>query len=100
MRRFTPDRHPELTYDAQGRVLVEVVKAEGTEVAPGIIAADPEIAKPKIGLRGWCDEDALLPDEFAMYPGHTNPRIELDDGSIIWGYECWWKPVKKGEDDA
>jgi hypothetical protein len=19
-----------------------------------------------------------------------NPRIKLDNGDIIWGYECWW----------
>lgn len=24
----------------------------------------------------------------------TNPRIRLEDGSVIWGYECWWEPVK------
>lgn len=22
---------------------------------------------------------------------HTNPRIRLDDGSVIWGDECWWQ---------
>ena len=22
-----------------------------------------------------------------------NPRIRLQDGSVIWGYECWWNPV-------
>lgn len=22
----------------------------------------------------------------------TNPQIQLDDGSIIWGYQCWWGP--------
>lgn len=20
----------------------------------------------------------------------TNPRIRLDDGSVVWGQECWW----------
>lgn len=24
-----------------------------------------------------------------------NPRIRLEDGSIIWGAECWWKPLDK-----
>lgn len=19
-----------------------------------------------------------------------NPRIDLDDGSVVWGFECWW----------
>ena len=25
--------------------------------------------------------------------GIANPRIRLQDGSVIWGYECWWNPV-------
>jgi hypothetical protein len=33
----------------------------------------------------------------------NNPRIHLDDGSVIWGVECWWKPMEyaanKLEDD-
>ena len=24
----------------------------------------------------------------------NNPRIRLDDGSVIWGDECWWKEVE------
>ena len=23
-----------------------------------------------------------------------NPRIQLQDGSVIWGYQCWWRPVR------
>lgn len=23
---------------------------------------------------------------------HTNPRITLDDGRIVWGAQCWWGP--------
>jgi len=26
----------------------------------------------------------------------TNPRIRLDDGSVIWGAECWWGPIVEG----
>ncbi len=25
----------------------------------------------------------------------TNPRIDLDSGLSIWGFECWWGPVDK-----
>lgn len=21
-----------------------------------------------------------------------NPKIELDNGQIVWGYQCWWGP--------
>jgi len=24
--------------------------------------------------------------------GHRNPRIKLDDGRTVWGYQCWWGP--------
>lgn len=27
----------------------------------------------------------------------TNPRIRLEDGSTIWGAECWWSLI--GDDD-
>lgn len=23
-----------------------------------------------------------------------SPRIRLQDGSVIWGYQCWWNPVQ------
>ena len=26
------------------------------------------------------------------YPG--NPRIRLQDGTEIWGYQCWWRPIR------
>ena len=71
--------------DANDRARVRIVSAAGTEVVPGIIAADPEVAKPHADKLGWMTEepaDAL--------GGRTNPRIELDDGGILWGYECWW----------
>jgi len=29
--------------------------------------------------------------------GWENPRIRLQDGTAIWGCECWWTPVKDAE---
>jgi hypothetical protein len=23
-------------------------------------------------------------------PGQANPKIELDNGDVVWGCECWW----------
>lgn len=87
-------RHPEPEYfifDEADRIRVKVVKAAGTEVLPGIQAADPEAARPHFEKLGWCDEEAVpWPDE---YPTYANPKITLDDGSVIWGYECWWTPI-------
>jgi hypothetical protein len=51
-------------------------------------------------------ETAVLPDGTKMsdlkhggegdcYLIMNNPRIRLDDGSVIWGIECWWKKEKE-----
>lgn len=24
--------------------------------------------------------------------GHPNPKILLDSGKAVWGYQCWWGP--------
>lgn len=38
-----------------------------------------------------------LPEEFteqdaftALLLSESNPRIKLDSGETVWGYECWW----------
>lgn len=23
---------------------------------------------------------------------NSNPRVDLDNGSTVWGYQCWWAP--------
>jgi hypothetical protein len=30
---------------------------------------------------------------------HANPKIVLDDGTIVWGCECWWGPEEKVKAD-
>jgi len=25
------------------------------------------------------------------------PRLRLEDGSTLWGYECWWLPLTEAE---
>jgi hypothetical protein len=25
---------------------------------------------------------------------NANPRILLESGKIVWGYECWWEPAE------
>lgn len=29
--------------------------------------------------------------------GLRNPRIDLDDGGTVWGYQCWWGPIEEWE---
>ncbi len=50
---------------------------------PNIIAATPEVSKPYIGEEGLAE----LLDEWTV-------RITLDNGNIIYGYECWWTPIE------
>lgn len=35
-----------------------------------------------------------LEEQYPFYFESTNPRILLEDGSRIWGCECWWKTVE------
>jgi len=34
--------------------------------------------------------DEIPPVEFMMSSKMTNPKITLDNGSVVWGYQCWW----------
>ena len=59
----------------------------------------------RILIVGDCREEltATATGEIAIYEGHfhysdfapNNPRFRLDDGSKIWGIECWW--IKESE---
>ena len=37
-------------------------------------------------------EAAGLLATIARELGHKNPRLKMDDGSIVYGCECWWGP--------
>lgn len=34
--------------------------------------------------------DELPPRGISLLPDVPNPKIRLDDGSIVWGCQCWW----------
>ena len=47
-----------------------------------------------------CRKGGIATGQTGTYEGRfgntilgPNPRIRLQDGSVIWGYECWWHPV-------
>jgi hypothetical protein len=54
----------------------------------GMETVNPAVAVPNIGKTGWCEPNAFCPEL-----GRTNPRITLDDGTVIWGYQCWWAEI-------
>jgi hypothetical protein len=56
----------------------------------GLPTANPEEAVPNLGKTGWCEPKAFCPEL-----GCTNPRIVLDDGTVIWGYQCWWAEIEE-----
>jgi len=73
--------------DDQGRVRVKIIRAGGTPLGlGGLTAADPEKAQQHFDEFGWCEPNAKYESSY------TNPRITLDDGTVIWGFECWWTP--------
>ena len=72
------------------RVRVRIVSASGTPLGGGFVAADPPQAAPHFSQEGWMTEEPC-----PLLGGALNPRIVLDDGSILWGCECWWEPVEE-----
>ena len=61
----------------------EIIDVTGVEVFPGILGNVPDVSKQHIGKKGLAEKINEL-----------DVRITLDDGTIIYGYECWWKPIK------
>jgi hypothetical protein len=63
----------------------KIIDIAGEVIDPGYpeyIAATPDVSKPHIGKEGLAE----LLNEWTV-------RITLDDGNIIYGYECWWTPI-------
>ena len=63
-------------------VRCEIIDVTGEEVFPGIERKTPDKSKPHIGKHGLAEKIDIL-----------NVRITLDDGPVLFGYECWWKPL-------
>ena len=59
----------------------EIIDPEGETIISGIHAKTPEVSKPHIGKQGTARRHLL------------GVEITLDDGTILMGYECWWKPI-------
>lgn len=70
-----------MTYPTRCRI----VDADGAQIAPGLQARTPEGSRPHIGKEGLAEDlgDWLI-------------RITLDDGTILYGCDCWW--VRVGTD--
>ncbi len=62
----------------------KIIDVVGEEVFPGVEGRTPDESKPHIGKMGLAEETGET--------GET-VRITLDDGTIIYGSECWWEPI-------
>ena len=41
-------------------------------------------------------QTATFEGRFAVSPhSFPNPRFRLQDGTVIWGYECWWQKAEE-----
>jgi len=68
----------------------KIIDVTGGEVFPGILGRTPDDSKPHIGKEGLAE----------IVDKGKYVRITLDDGTILYGYECWWEPMppKEAED--
>ena len=62
---------------------------QGSRVG-AILSANDEV----VNLLGYgvYSGDEIPPDGFLNEAGATNPKITLDNGDVVWGYQCWWGP--------
>jgi hypothetical protein len=68
---------------------------------PPYINAEEAVAEIQSGYRDAQgvipDLPAVLPDDVArtmLLLDNANPRITLESGKTVWGYECWWRSVE------
>ena len=62
--------------------------AEPRQVRVRVFSADQRTCLGK----GW-----ITHRHMPITGGYSSPRIRLDTGRIVYGYECWWIDVKNAE---
>lgn len=69
-----------------------VAKGEMTRTeADAVLAAGTERQAVEVA-RPLDERAAELAERMAQ-----NPKIVLDDGEVVWGFECWWAPADQCE---
>jgi hypothetical protein len=62
-----------------------------SERVVAILSADDDEVR-LIGFGEYVGDD-YPPGEIGDYlrlVKHPNPKIVLEDGSVVWGFQCWW----------
>ena len=57
----------------------------------------------RVGAIQKADKETVYMYGFGTYVGDEvspefpvpNPKIQLDNGEVVWGYQCWWGPEEK-----
>ena len=68
------------------------MKTVGTRVG-AILEADETTVK-LLGYGTYAGNE-VPPYGFLHEAGIPNPKIILDNGSVVWGYQCWWGDEEK-----
>lgn len=55
----------------------------------GAILSANENTVKLLGYGMYAGEE-IPPDGFLHDAGIKNPKIQLDNGGVVWGYQCWW----------
>lgn len=66
-------------------VRCRIMDVEGKEIFPGVMGRTPEASKPHLGKEGTASVRRGVVE------------ITLDDGSTIYGHQCWWEPLPTKE---
>lgn len=62
-----------------------IIDPSGMTLAPGVVAVAPKKSMPHVGQCGTAELHDL------------GVKITLDNGDVIYGYECWWEPIDESE---
>lgn len=49
------------------------------------------------GVVKWLGEGTYIGNRSSPDHAHLWPQILLDNGKMVWGYECWWGLAKTFE---
>lgn len=73
-----------ITYPTRCRVMD--IEGEPILDMPDLICKTPAISRPHVGKVGIAER--------VIVEGYDTVRLTLDDGTVLYGYECWWEPVE------
>jgi hypothetical protein len=62
----------------------------GTYEGDFIVGDETSTDPPPVGAVAEMHVALNAAREEGRFPLMRNPRIRLDNGSVVWGCECWW----------